>query len=107
MSQVVRGAERYFERWQIHEAIAYAEAGGVAVHRNLNTYDGQRTLRGAVMHKPFLHILGLRPVLEDWARRQGVPLGAIQPEKKRRVAHIDAFGHYAEELLARLGVAPT
>ena len=28
--------ERYFERRQIREAIAFAEAGGIAVHRNFD-----------------------------------------------------------------------
>lgn len=96
------GEERYFERRQIYEAIAWAEAGGIAVHRNLDTYDGRRSKRGLIMRKPFLHVLGLRPVLHEWARRQGVPPAAIQPEGRRRVAHIDAFGMYAEVLLSRL-----
>ncbi|MGH7920783.1 MAG: hypothetical protein ACREQM_12705 [Candidatus Dormibacteraceae bacterium] len=102
MTCVRRGEERYFERRAIKDAIAYAEAGGIAVHRNLDTYDGRRSERGMVMRKPFLHVLGLRPVLEDWARRNGVPGAAIQPEGRRRVAHIDAFGMYAEALVARL-----
>lgn len=102
MSAVPPGEERYFERRQIKEAIAWAEAGGIAVHRNLDRYHGQRSERGIVMRRPFLHVIGLRPVLEAWALRQGVPLGAIQPEGKRRVAHIDAFGTYAQVLVGRL-----
>lgn len=102
MSDLRRGEERYFERREIKEAIAWAEAGGIAVHRNLDRYDGLRSRRGTVMHRPFVHVIGLRAVLEDWAHRQGVPLGAIQPEGKRRVAHIDAFGIYAQVLVDRL-----
>jgi len=94
--------ERYFERRQIKEAIAWAEAGGVAVHRNFDHYHGTRSFRGFVMTRPFLHVIGLRSVLEEWAASHGVPLQAIQPEKRRRVAHIDVFGDYALQLLARL-----
>lgn len=102
VSEVTPGEERYFERRQIREAIAWAEGGGIAVHRNLDRYHGLRSERGAVMHRPFLHVIGLRPVLEEWALRQGVPLAAIQPEGRRRVAHIDAYGMYARELVSRL-----
>ena len=94
--------ERYFERRQIKEAIAWAEAGGVAVHRNFDHYHGSRSLRGFVMTRPFLHVIGLRPVLERWAAANGVPVQAIQPEKRRSVAHIDVFGDYALRLLARV-----
>src|SRR5712692_9856041 len=60
--------EKYFERRQIKEAIAFAEEGGVAVHRNFDSYHGS-TIRGMVREKPFLHVIGLRPVLEEWGRR--------------------------------------
>ncbi len=98
-----RGEERYFERRQIKEAIAWAEAGGIAVHRNLDRYDGQVSEGGRVMRRPFLHVIGLRKVLEEWALGEGVPLLAIQPERKRRVAHIDVYGPYAQALVTRLG----
>lgn len=94
--------ERYFELRQIREAIAYAEQGGIAVHRNFDHYHGRLSYRGFVMKRPFLHVLGLRPQLEQWARQHGVPLGAIQPERRRRVAHIDVFGGPAEQLIERL-----
>ena len=94
--------ERYFERRQIKEAIAWAEEGGVAVHRNFDHYHGTRSFRGHVMTRPFLHVIGLRSVLERWAASNGVPVQAIQPEKRRRVAHIDVFGDYALQLLARV-----
>ena len=32
--------ERYFERRQIKEAIAFAEEGGIAIHRNFDSYHG-------------------------------------------------------------------
>ena len=102
LSRLIPGEERYFERREIKQAIAWAEAGGIAVHRNLDRYDGLRSGRGIVMHRPFLHVIGLRPVLEEWALRYGVPRGAIQPEGKRLVAHIDVFGTYAQQLVARL-----
>jgi hypothetical protein len=94
--------ERYFERRQIREAIEYAEQGGIAVHRNFDRYHGQVSHRGIRMERPFLHVIGLRPVLEAWARAYGVPLAAIQPERRRRVAHIDVFGPYATALMERI-----
>jgi hypothetical protein len=96
--------ERYFERRQIKEAIEFAESGGIAVHRNFDRYHGQVSRGGRVMERPFLHVIGLRAELEAWAREHRVPLEAIQPEKRRRVAHIDVFGRYAENLLRSLGV---
>ena len=93
--------ERYFERRQIKEAIAFAEAGGIAVHRNFDTYHGS-TIRGFLREKPFLHVIGLRPVLEEWGRLYGLRPEWIQPEKRRKVAHYDIFGEYAEKLISRL-----
>ena len=95
-------AERYFERRQIKEAIAFAEAGGIAVHRNFDTYHGS-TIRGFRREKPFLHVIGLRPQLEAWGRRHGLRREWIQPEKRRSVAHYDVFGEFAAELIRRLG----
>ena len=93
--------EKYFERRQIKEAIAFAEAGGIAVHRNFDTYHGS-TIRGLRREKPFLHIIGLRPVLEEWGRLYGLRSEWIQPEKRRKVAHYDVFGPHAEALIERL-----
>ena len=95
--------ERYFERREIREAIAYAEAGGIAVHRNFDHYSGRVSFRGMTMNAPFVHVLGLRPVLARWAAANGIPVQAIQPEKRRRVAHIDVWGENAELLIARAG----
>lgn len=53
------------------------------------------------MTAPFVHVLGLRPVLLRWAEANGVPPQAVQPEKRRRVAHIDVWGDRAEHLIAR------
>jgi hypothetical protein len=94
--------ERYFERREVKAAIAWAEEGGVAVHRNFDHYHGTRSARGFVMTRPFLHVIGLRPVLETWAKAQGIPPQAIQPEKRRSVAHIDVFGDFALQLLTRV-----
>ena len=97
--------ERYFERRQIREALAFAEAGGIAVHRNFDYYHGS-TIRGLVRERPFLHIIGLRPVLEEWGRLHGLRPEWIQPEKHRLVAHYDVFGPAAQALMDRLGVEP-
>lgn len=98
--------ERYFGRREIKEAIAFAEAGGIAVHRNFDSYHGS-TIRGFRREKPFLHVIGLRPVLEEWGRMHGLRPEWIQPEKRRNVAHYDVFGASADALIARLkpGVA--
>ncbi len=93
--------EKYFERRQIREAIEFAEAGGIAVHRNFDSYHGS-TIRGMVRAKPFLHVIGLRPVLEEWGRRYGLRPEWIQPEKRRNVAHYDVFGAPAQALIERL-----
>jgi hypothetical protein len=93
--------ERYFERRQIKEAIAFAEAGGIAVHRNFDYYHGS-TIRGMRRERPFLHVIGLRTSLEEWGRKYGLRPEWIQPEKRRRVAHYDVFGAFAQELMDRL-----
>jgi hypothetical protein len=94
--------ERYFERRQIKEAIAFAEAGGIAVHRNFDHYHGT-TIRGMTRERPFLHVIGLRRPLEEWGSRHGLRPEWIQPEKRRKVAHYDVFGSFASDLIARLG----
>ena len=93
---------RYFERRQIREAIAYAESGGIAVHRNLDTFHGRWSPRGTPMEKPFLHVIGLRPQLAQWGRLHGLRPEWIQPEKRRRVAHYDVYGRYAQSLIDQL-----
>jgi hypothetical protein len=99
-----RGAlpERYFERREIRDAIAFADAGGIAVHRNLDSYHGRESHRGVRMEKPFLHVIGLRPQLAEWGRRHGLRPEWIQPEKRRTVAHYDVFGPFAQSLIDRL-----
>ncbi len=93
--------ERYFERRQIKEAIAFAEEGGIAVHRNFDSYHGS-TIRGFTREKPFLHVIGLRPTLAEWGLQHGLRPEWIQPEKRRRVAHYDVFGPAAQALIERL-----
>src|SRR5438874_12822881 len=93
--------EKYFERRQIKEAIGFAEAGGIAVHRNFDSYHGS-TIRGMRRERPFLHVIGLRPALEEWGRLHGLRPEWIQPEKRRKVAHYDVFGPAAEALIERL-----
>jgi hypothetical protein len=97
--------ERYFERRQIKEAIAFAEAGGIAVHRNFDHYHGS-TIRGMMRERPFLHVIGMRPRLEAWGGQHGLRPEWIQPEKRRKVAHYDVFGKFAEQLIARLEASP-
>ena len=97
--------EKYFERRQIREAITFAEAGGIAVHRNFDHYHGSM-IRGMMRERPFLHIIGLRPVLEEWGRHHELRPEWIQPEKRRRVAHYDVFGPRASELIERLRTGP-
>lgn len=98
--------ERYFERRRITEAIEFAESGGIAIHRNLDSYDGRRSPRGMLMSKPFVHVLGLRAPLEEWGRLNGLRPEWMQPEKRRRVAHYDVFGAFAQELISRSGRRP-
>ena len=93
--------EKYFERREVREAIAFAEAGGIAVHRNFDTYHGS-TIRGFRREKPFLHVIGLRHVLEAWGREHGLRPEWIQPEKHRKVAHYDVFGPAAQALIEKL-----
>src|SRR5260370_27498477 len=95
------GEERYFERREIKEAIAFAEAGGIAIHRNFDYYHGS-TIRGMVREKPFLHIIGLRAVLAEWGRRHGLRPEWIPPEKRPKGAHYDAFRAPPQPLIARL-----
>jgi hypothetical protein len=95
-------AERYFERRDVRGAIAFAEEGGIAVHRNFDTYDGRLSPGGVVMRKPFVHVIGLRPQLAEWGRRHGLRAEWIQPEGRRTVAHYDAFGAFAQALIDRL-----
>src|SRR2546428_4016349 len=93
--------ERYFERRQIKEAIAFAEAGGIAIHRNFDSYHGS-TIRGMVRERPFLHVIGLRSELEQWGRQHRLRPGWVQPEKRRKGAHYDVFGPPAQGPIGRL-----
>ena len=93
--------ERYFPRRRLDEAIRFAEAGGIAVHRNFDHYHGSM-IRGMMRERPFLHVIGLRPVLEEWGRFHGLRPEWIQPEKRRKVAHYDLFGAPAQALIERL-----
>ena len=97
--------EEYFERRQIREAIAFAEAGGIAIHRNFDHYHGS-TIRGLTRERPFLHVIGLRKALEEWGRSHGLRSEWIQPEKRRKVAHYDVFGAFARDLIARHAPSP-
>lgn len=95
----VAAPERYFERRQIKAALEFARSGGIAIHRNFDSYDGHRSPRGFVMHKPFLHVIGKRAQLAEWGLRWGLRPEWIQPEKRREVAHYDIFGDLAQRLI--------
>src|SRR5260370_2230117 len=82
--------ERYFDRREIKEAIAFAEAGGIAIHRNFDYYHGS-TIRGMGREKPFLHIIGLRAVLEEWGRGHRPRPEWVQPDKPPKEAPYHAF----------------
>ena len=71
--------ERYFERREIKEAIAFAEAGGIAVHRNFDHYHGS-LIRGMVRERPFLNVIGLRMPHDQLGRLHGLPPEGIQAE---------------------------
>jgi hypothetical protein len=47
-------------------------------------------------------VIGLRKPLEEWGRLHGLRPEWIQPEKRRKVAHYDVFGNFANDLIARL-----
>jgi hypothetical protein len=96
--------ERYFERRQIREAISFAEAGGIAIHRNFDHYHGV-SIGGHRRDKPFLHVIGLRPILERWGAERGLRAEWIQPERRRVVAHYDITGVVAQELIDRFAAA--
>src|SRR5947199_8280803 len=83
--------EKYFERREIKEAIAFAEAGGIAIHRNFDSYHGS-TIRGFRREKPFLHVIGLRPNPEAGGRLHRLRPEWSQPEGRRRGAHDGLVG---------------
>jgi hypothetical protein len=92
--------ERYFQRRQVREAIAFAESGGIAIHRNFDHYHGTY-IRGMKREKPFLHVIGRREVLASWGLRHGLRPEWMQPEKHRAVAHFDVFGPAADAMIKR------
>src|SRR2546426_12230830 len=94
----IRLHEKYFERREIKEAIAFAEAGGIAIHRNFDSYHGS-TIRGMVREQPFLHVIGLRSALEQWGRKHRLRPEGIQPGKSRKEPHYDAFRPSAQDLI--------
>jgi len=55
-----------------------------------------------VRQKPFLHIIGLRPALEEWGRLHACARNGSSLKKGARSAHYDLFGPSAEALIERL-----
>src|SRR5256886_8857263 len=97
--------EKYFERRQIKEAIAFAEAGGIAVHRNFDSYHGS-TIRGMRREKPFLHVIGLRPRLQGGGRPHGFRPGWDPPQKRGQGGPYDRFLPPAGALFQRISPRP-
>ncbi len=91
---------RYFRLTQLREALEFARAGGVAVHRNFDFYDGT-VIRGVARPGPFLHVLGLRPLLERWGSGLGLRPEWVQPEH-RGIAHFDLHGWVATQVIERI-----
>jgi hypothetical protein len=95
------GEERYFEVREIMEAVAWAKAGGIAVHQNLD-YSGT-VIGGRARSGPFLHVFGKREALLAWGVTHGMNGRWIQREDGIFPPHFDVFGGPARKLLAQLG----
>lgn len=93
---------RYFAWREIRAALAFAYAGGIAVHRNLD-YSGH-LIGGHRRPAPFLHVLGLPGPLLGWAGARGYRPEWMQPARRRRPPHFDVFGEHALGILAELGM---
>jgi hypothetical protein len=94
--------ERYFPLMDIHEALAFAKSGGVAVHQNLDY--GGTVIGGRARTGPFLHVLANPEVLVEWGRRQGMRAAWIQ-EEDGLCPHFDVFGSRAVRILRRLEIS--
>src|SRR5438105_3028349 len=95
--------EKYFERREIKEAIAFAEAGGIAVHRKFDTYHGS-TIRGFTREKALAGVSGLRRTPEASCPQHGPRPGWGQPDERAKVAEkIAVKGLHMVKLQARRG----
>ncbi|MFN2451036.1 MAG: hypothetical protein ABR541_01630 [Candidatus Dormibacteria bacterium] len=93
---------RYFAWREVRPAIAFALAGGIAVHRNLDY--SNRLIGGRRRPGPFLHVLGLHDPLLAWAAERGHGAEWLQPARHGRPPHYDVFGEHAATILRELGV---
>ena len=93
---------RYFAWREIRAAVAFALAGGIAVHRNLDY--SHRLIGGRRRPGPFLHVLGLPEPLVEWAADRGHGAEWMQPARRGRPPHYDVFGEHAAGILRELGV---
>lgn len=95
----------YYRMMELHEALAYAAAGGIAVHQNFKV-DGMH-IGGKVRSGRAYHVLGLKPQLIAWGRTHGQreswlqePTG-LAPE----VWHYDVFGGPARRMEREMGIS--
>jgi hypothetical protein len=99
------GEERFFEMFDILEAEAWAEAGGIAVHRNFDV-TGMR-IGGRVRQGPAYHVFGREDVLLAWGRRNGQRAVWLQDAHEDRwPPHFDVFGRPARTMERRLRIPP-
>jgi hypothetical protein len=87
-----RGEERFFERQQADDALAWALAGGVAIHGDLDQHNGGRPLR----------VLSQLPVLLDWGSRHGLPARHVRTARRGCPPHFHVHGRLALDLAVRL-----
>jgi hypothetical protein len=90
-----RGEERFFDRRQADDACAWALAGGVAIHGDLDGHDGGRPLR----------VLSQLPVLLDWGSRHGLPAGRVRSARRGCPPHFHVHGRLALQLAGRAQTA--
>jgi len=98
------GEERFFEMDEILEATAWAEKGGIAVHRGL-ILDGMK-VGTKVRSGQHYHVMCLnRDTLIAWGRRNSQRTSWLQPPTHSRdVWHYDVFGGPARRMEQRMGI---
>lgn len=94
-----RGEERIFGWHDLREAIAWADAGGVAHHRNFDV-DGMK-IGVRVRSGPAFHTLAQEDVLIEWGRKHRFPRYWIQRKEGIFPPHFDVFGALARQLVAQ------
>jgi hypothetical protein len=91
-----RGEERHFHKRQRDEAAAWALAGGIAIHCDVDRRHGCNVR---------LRVVGQLPVLFAWASREGLPLRCVRAGGRRLLPYIDVSGVLAEDLVERTRLA--